>query len=136
MKTNNRVKAVFWDYDGTLVDTRVKNFYVAQKVIELVTGKESGFFAALQSMESFYAAYQKSVNWRDFYQGAFGLTEEQTDQAGILWSEYQLKDSTPTPFYRGISEVLKELGNLPQGIVSQNSQAAIWRSFVTWARAA
>lgn len=125
---NHPVQAILWDYDGTLADTRVKNFYVTQKIIQAVTGKEIGFFPALQSAESYFALYQQSANWRDLYHRAFGLTEQQTDQAGLMWSEYQLKDDTFIPFYQGISEVLNELGNLPHGIVSQNSQSLIFKS--------
>ncbi|MCI0508438.1 MAG: HAD family hydrolase [Gammaproteobacteria bacterium] len=125
---NQTIQAILWDYDGTLVDTRVKNFYVTQKIIQAVTGKDFSFFPALQSTESYFAAYQQSTNWRDLYHRAFGLTEQQTDQAGLLWSEYQLKDNTSIPFYQGISEVLNELGNLPHGIVSQNSQSVICKS--------
>jgi HAD superfamily hydrolase (TIGR01549 family) len=125
MNFTQTIHAILWDYDGTLVDTRVKNLYVTQQILQAVTGRNASHFPKLQSIESYHAAYKQSTNWRDLYHQVFGLSEQQTDQAGLLWTEYQLKDRTPTPFYEGISEVLNELHKLPQGIVSQNSHSAI-----------
>ena len=34
MKDKNNVCAVIWDYDGTLVDTKQKNFNVTKKIIK------------------------------------------------------------------------------------------------------
>jgi HAD superfamily hydrolase (TIGR01549 family) len=128
MKSNQTVHAILWDYDGTLVDTRAKNFYVTKQILQAVTGKNVSHFPVLQSIESYHTAYKQSTNWRDLYHRVFGLSEQQTDLAGLLWTEYQLKDNTPTPFYAGISQVLNQLGELPQGIVSQNSHSAILSS--------
>jgi len=125
---SKNIRAILWDYDGTLVDSRKKNFNVIRKIMQAVTGKEAERIPALRTMESYHSANTQSANWRDLYQRVFGLTPEETDRAGLLWSEYQSKDDTPTPFYYGISEVLKELDRLPHGIVSQNSRAAILES--------
>ena len=35
----DRVAAVIWDFDGTLVDTRAKNIAVNRRIIEAVTGR-------------------------------------------------------------------------------------------------
>ena len=34
------IKAIIWDYDGTLVDTHIKNLNVTRKIIEHITGKK------------------------------------------------------------------------------------------------
>ena len=38
-KMNTNIKAIIWDYDGTLCDTRPKNLIVTRKIIEHVTKK-------------------------------------------------------------------------------------------------
>jgi len=122
---NGQIRAIIWDYDGTLVDTRRKNLLVTRKIVEQVTGKDAREFLALQSLESYMIATKKSTNWRELYQAEFGMTDPQTDQAGWLWTEYQIQDSTPVPFYDGLGEVLATLRQLPQGIVSQNARQNI-----------
>lgn len=125
MTQNNNILAIIWDYDGTLVNTRQKNLNVTKKIIEKITGTHTEKIAALQSLEKYEQANRNSMNWRELYRTHYGLTEEQTNNAGKLWTEYQLKDRTPTPFYGGIDEVLKSLKALPHGIVSQNAQTNI-----------
>ena len=56
---------------------------------------------------------------------AFGFTDEQTDGVGRAWTEYQLRDSTPTSLFNGIQEVIRALRVVRHGIVSQNSRSAI-----------
>lgn len=125
MNSNKHITAVIWDYDGTLVDTRLKNLNVTQKILQALTGKHPADFPALRSVEDYTRANSSAANWRELYKREFGLSETQIDEAGGMWTEYQLRDRTPTPFFDGISEVLSQLGALPQGIFSQNSQASI-----------
>ena len=33
MVSNTNIKAIIWDYDGTLVDTRHKNLHVTRNII-------------------------------------------------------------------------------------------------------
>ena len=115
------LRGVFWDFDGTLVDTREKNLTVNRRIIETVTGRPYQSFPALTSLESYHAATSRAKNWRVFYQQEYGLDEASTDRAGLLWTEFQLADSTPARFYDGIRGTLQELSALPNGIVSQNS---------------
>ena len=117
--------AIIWDFDGTLVDSRQKNLIINRKIIAHITGKPADSFPLLRSQEQFEAADEWSGNWRDFYMNDFGLSKEQTEEAGRLWTEFQLGNKTPMPFFSGISDVLSELEHLPQGIVSQNSKAMI-----------
>jgi HAD superfamily hydrolase (TIGR01549 family) len=116
-----RLGGVFWDFDGTLVNTREKNLTVNRRIIEMVTGRPYHSFPALTSVEFYHAATNRAKNWRTFYQQEYGLDEASTDQAGRLWTEFQLADSTPARFYDGIRGTLQELRAVPNGIVSQNS---------------
>jgi phosphoglycolate phosphatase-like HAD superfamily hydrolase len=119
------VRAIVWDYDGTLVDSRIKNRQVNRKLVADITGRPADDFPPMRSMEAYEAADSRAANWREFYHVELGLTEEQTDEAGRLWASYQLRDDTVTPFLEGIPQALAGLGHLPQGIVSQNGSQVI-----------
>ncbi|MEZ5427816.1 MAG: HAD family hydrolase [Pyrinomonadaceae bacterium] len=120
-----RVKAVIWDYDGTLVDTRRKNLIVSRAIISKVSRKSFEEFPALVSLENYEKANLRAKNWQALYREEFGFTQEETDYAGSLWTEYQLLDTTQTEVFEGIAETLKALENIPHGIVSQNSHQNI-----------
>lgn len=122
--------AIIWDFDGTLVDSRHKNLSVNRAIIADVTGKPADSFPLLRSQDKFEAADARSKNWRDFYLYDFDMSEAETDEAGRLWTEFQLKDTTPTQLQPGVAEVVFALDELPQGIVSQNSQAMIQATMV------
>ncbi len=117
--------AIIWDFDGTLVDSRQKNFSVNRALIAHVSGRPADSFPLLRSQEQFEAADAQSKNWREFYGHYFRMTEAETNEGGRLFTEYQLRDDTPTPVFPGVDGVLDALNDLPQGIVSQNSQAMI-----------
>ncbi|RTL58967.1 MAG: HAD family hydrolase [Sphingobacteriales bacterium] len=119
------LKAIIWDYDGTLVDTRQKNLNVTRSIISTVTGKPAEAFPVLESVTVYDAANMKVPNWRVLYKEAFGLNDEQTSYAGSLWTEYQLKDNTAISFFNGINEVIHSLSYYGHGIVSQNSKQNI-----------
>jgi len=119
------IPAVIWDYDGTLVDTRHRNLNITRKIIEKIAGIRQTRFPALESLENYVSANKKTTNWRELYHHEFGLNEDQIDRAGSLWTEYQLNDNTPVPFFDDIPEVIRSLRNFPHGIVSQNSKSSI-----------
>jgi phosphoglycolate phosphatase-like HAD superfamily hydrolase len=119
------VRAIVWDYDGTLVDSRIKNRHVNRALVADITGRPADDFPALRSQEEYEAADSRAANWRELYLLELGLTEEQADEAGRLWASYQLQDETVTPFLEGIPEALASLGHLPQGVVSQNGSQVI-----------
>jgi HAD superfamily hydrolase (TIGR01549 family) len=125
MTDNGHVRAIIWDYDGTLADTRRKNLMVTRKIVEHVTGRDAEDFPALQSLENYMAVTKKAMNWREMYMAEYEMTVAQTDKAGRLWTEYQLKDTSPVPFYDGIDNVLRTLQHFPHGIVSQNARSNI-----------
>jgi len=120
-----KIKAIIWDYDETLVDTRNKNLNVTRSVINEVTGSPIDNFAALLSLENYVKAHRQTANWREFYMKDFELSEDQVDYAGSLWTKYQLLDKTRVDFFKGIKEILSGLSHFPHGIVSQNSQETI-----------
>ena len=128
MEANKNIQAIIWDYDGTLVDTRRKNLNVTRRIVEKITGVDSNKFPALQTLENYGLVIKKSANWNELYKQEFAFTDEQIDSAGRSWTDYQLKDNTPTPFYDGIKEVISALRKFPNGIVSQNSQKSITRT--------
>jgi HAD superfamily hydrolase (TIGR01549 family) len=123
MKHN--IQAIIWDYDGTLVDTRHKNLAVTRKIVERITGRHFTQFPALQSQERYDAVTKVAANWREMYQQQYAMTPEQVDQAGWLWTELQLADTTHVPIFNGIAEALAALQHLPHGIVSQNARSNI-----------
>jgi len=121
----SNIKAIIWDYDGTLVDTRHKNLNVTTKIIESITATDALEFPALQSLENYDLANRRASNWRELYRQEFYLTEKQIDEAGRLWTAYQLNDDTEVAFYEGIEAVICNLAEFPHGIVSQNSRSSI-----------
>ena len=127
MNTTKNTLAVIWDFDGTLVDSRRKNLNVTRKIISKILGKDSKFFLVLNSLQDYHEAHIQATNWREFYKESFGLTWEQTDDAGRMWTEFQIKDNTPIPLLDGIEDVINSLNKYPQGIVSQNSRNNIIR---------
>jgi HAD superfamily hydrolase (TIGR01549 family) len=127
MTTDRGIKAIVWDFDGTIADTSERNLCVTKEIVQKMTGKDPNQFAALITWESYCLAQKRWRNWREFYLSDFGFTEEQTDQAGRLWTEYQLKNLTPTPVYAGIEKVVASLQSFPHGIVSQNAVSNISR---------
>jgi len=122
-----RNKAIIWDYDGTLVDTRAKNFNVTKKIMRRLTGKSSEKYPALQSLVQYVRAARGAENWRALYRNEFGMTESEIDQAGALWTEYQLDDHSEIALFDGIEEAIQSLSGYPNFIFSQNSRTNISR---------
>ena len=122
------IKAIIWDYDGTLVDTRHKNLNVTRNIIESIIETDAEEFSALRSLENYSLANRRASNWRELYRQELNLTEKQTDKAGQLWTDYQLNDKTDVTFYEGIKAVISNLSKFPHGIVSQNSRSGIMQN--------
>ena len=127
MNTTKNILAIIWDFDGTLVDTRQKNLNVTRKIVSKILKGDPSEIPALSSLSNYHQAHIKATNWREFYKESFGLTGEQTDDAGKLWTSYQQEDNTPVLLINGIYDVIAVLANIPQGIVSQNSKSNIER---------
>lgn len=116
------IDAVIWDYDGTLVNSALKNMRINKEIITVVAPHLSGgnLPVFLQSEEAYNYANHASKNWQELYTKFYGLTEEEMLTAGKLWTEYQLKDNAPIHFFAGIKETILNI-SVPQGICSQNS---------------
>lgn len=117
--------AVVWDYDGTLVDTREKNLSVTRRLIDTVAPSPASDLPVLESVETYEAALLKVRSWREFYKDYLRLSEEKTDEAGLLWASYQQSDTTPVRVFDGVPRVLGGLRQVPQGIFSLNSRGNI-----------
>ncbi len=120
--------AFLWDYDGTLVDTRRRNYTIVRRLLADATGTPADRFPALRSLAIYERTQRRYVNWRDLYTREFGLSEAETDRLGSLWSDYQLRDETPADVFTGIGDVLAALAAVPHGVVSQNARTQITRS--------
>lgn len=119
------LKAVLWDFDGTMADTLERNLSVNRRIVEDVTGQSWESISALTSVEAYDAAWRRVSNWQELYFEVFGLDAEQLSRAAQLWAPYQLDDPTEVPLFDGVSEVLEQLRDLPQAVVSQNERAII-----------
>jgi len=124
-KNSRKICAIIWDYDGTLVDSRQKNLNVTRKIVSKILKGDPSEIPALSSLGNYHRAHIKATNWREFYKESFGLTEAQTDDAGRMWTGYQLEDQTSIPLIDGVGETIISLSKFPQGIVSQNSRENI-----------
>jgi HAD superfamily hydrolase (TIGR01549 family) len=120
--------AVLWDFDGTLADTRARNYQVVRRVIADATGRSADAIPALRSPEVYDRTNRAYANWRDLYTREFGFSEAETDRVGRLWTTYQLADDTPAPLFRGLKSAFAALKRLPHGIVSMNGRQQIERS--------
>jgi phosphoglycolate phosphatase-like HAD superfamily hydrolase len=116
------IRAVVWDFDNTLVDTRARNLSVTRRIIESVTRRSPDEFAPLRSLAAYDAVIHHTQNWQTLYRVEFGLEPEQVEEAGGLWTRFQLTDPTPTHWFTGIVEVVRALEHLPQAIVSMNTR--------------
>jgi HAD superfamily hydrolase (TIGR01549 family) len=125
MTASAALRAILWDFDGTLVDTRARNLHVNRRIIHELTGRGWGQYPVLRSQTSYDEAQRAAVNWREFYRANVGLDDNQIDWAGERWSAYQLADPTPVPLVEGLADALDRLDGLPQGIVSQNARETI-----------
>jgi HAD superfamily hydrolase (TIGR01549 family) len=126
--SNTNIRAIIWDYDGTLVDTRHKNLNVTRNIIESIIETDAEEFSALRSLENYSLANRRASNWRELYRQELNLTEKQIDEAGRLWTAYQLSDNTEVTFYEGIEAVIRDLAEFRHGIVSQNSRSGIMQN--------
>jgi HAD superfamily hydrolase (TIGR01549 family) len=114
--------AILWDFDGTLADTRYKNLSVNRRIVEEISGRRWAEFTALGTIEAYDEAVCRAANWRELYRANFAFTDDDCDRAAAVWASYQLEDRTPAPLFEGLPEVVRELADLPQGIVSQNAR--------------
>jgi len=117
-----------WDFDGTLVDTRQRNYNVVRRLLGESTQRVLDEIPALASPEVYDEVNRRYLNWRELYAREFGFDDDETDRLGRQWSAYQLQDDTPADVFEGIAEVLVALGSVRHGIVSMNARDQIART--------
>lgn len=122
-----RIDAVLWDYDGTLVNSVPKNISVTKSILEEVAPHLTGtnLPSSLASPSAYGVITHGTTSWQDMYQNYFGLTEKETEEAGLLWQSHQAKNITPVEPFQGILETVTALSHLPQGICSLNASDTI-----------
>jgi len=121
-----KTDAILWDYDGTLVNSAPKNIDITKEILSVVAPRLTGenLPRCLESEAAYHIANHRSKNWQDLYLNYYGMTEAETQLAGTLWTEFQLKNSTPVDLFPGIETTINQL-KLPHGICSQNSSENI-----------
>jgi phosphoglycolate phosphatase-like HAD superfamily hydrolase len=118
------LRAVVWDFDNTLVDSREKNLAVTRRIVTHLRGAWDRI-PMLSSLESYEEALWRTRNWRDLYRSELGMDEKTIDEAGRLWTGYQIAETTAAPILPGIPEALEALRHLPHAIFSANSRRNI-----------
>jgi HAD superfamily hydrolase (TIGR01549 family) len=117
-----------WDFDGTLADTRLRNYRITCRLLVEAAGRRLEQLPALATVEAYERALRRYLNWRQLFTREFGFTMEETDRLGRLWSGYQLADATPVPLINGVADVVRGLNAARHGIVSQNARDHITRT--------
>ena len=125
VQTSYPLRAILWDFDGTMADTSLRNLSVNRRIVEEMTGRTWQEVSALSSVEAYHAAWNRVSNWQELYVSALGLTREQCAQAASRWAPYQLNDPTPVPLFDGVAPTLEHFKDLAQAVVSQNDRAII-----------
>ena len=103
-----KVNAILWDYDGTLVNSAPKNIDITKLILSEVAPRltEENLPHYLKNEKSYHIANHQSKNWQDLYVNYYGMTENEMLQAGTLWTEYQLKNSTPVELFSEIKQTI------------------------------
>ncbi|NNK81983.1 MAG: HAD family hydrolase [Flavobacteriaceae bacterium] len=129
---NRKIAGILWDYDGTLVNSALKNIDITKQIILEVCPRLSGenLPIYLSSEKDYHFANHKANNWQDLYLNYYKMTYDEMISAGKLWTKYQLKNNTPVYPFSQIIETVREI-DLPQGICSQNSSKNILETLET-----
>lgn len=123
------IKAILWDYDGTLADSSKKNIEVTLEILRrFIPDVDENVPEALASRASYQDAYGKTSDWKELYRTCYGLDDEQVKAAGAMWSDAQLANETYSDIFAGIPEILGAMASVPMGICSQNGAEVIRRS--------
>ncbi|WP_211227313.1 hypothetical protein [Ferrimonas kyonanensis] len=78
--------AILWDYDGTLVNSVPKNINITQSILADIAPHLTGANLPhwLQSESAYHHANHAARNWQDLYQNYYGLSAQETTEAGAL----------------------------------------------------
>ncbi|MBQ2997575.1 MAG: HAD family hydrolase [Oscillospiraceae bacterium] len=123
------IKAILWDYDGTIMDSSRKSIEVSLEVLSaFIPDIYENVPKPLSSRENFQETYGRISDWVELYHTCYGLNDEQTREAVKMWGKVQLKNKTEAELYSGIAEVLENFKNVKMGVCSQNGAGIIKRS--------
>ncbi len=122
-----RPAAILWDYDGTLVDSAVKNRAVTVQLLKQFDADiERHLPAGLQSLAAYRQASASHAVWQDVFVHEFGCTPDQVAVIDRQWRAGQISDALQPPLFCGLRDVLPALAAIaPMGICSRNSAAHI-----------
>lgn len=123
------VKAILWDYDGTLADSTQKTIEVTLDVLShFIPDIYENIPKELSSKEAFQEAYGRIPDWKELYRTCYGLSDEQLVIGAGMWGEAQLRNKTESELFEGIPRVLKNFKNIKMGVCTQNSNDIVKRS--------
>ncbi|MCW8329714.1 HAD family hydrolase [Photobacterium sp. SDRW27] len=122
-----KLDAILWDYDGTIVNSVPKNIEITKSILSIVaphlTGNNLPHY--LQSEHAYHEANHAAKNWQELYTDYYGMSESEMLDAGALWAEHQLSNTTPVKLFAGIDYTVQGLSSIPHGICSQNASQNI-----------
>ncbi len=120
------IKAILWDYDGTLVDSTAKNMSVTIDILRhFYPDIDRHLPEVLRSEENYQKMNSRYRNWRELYRECYNIPEDKIDEAGRLWTPCQLRNPTVPGLFSGLKEVLPRLAQYRMGICSQNGSENI-----------
>lgn len=122
------LRAIIWDFDLTLADTRRRNLRVTRRILREISGRDPAAYRVLASVDLYDRTVRRYRNWQELYLQEFRVPEAELPRAGRLWTEYHLEDDEPPAIFAGVEGALRELAGLPQAIVSLNSRRTIERA--------
>lgn len=127
-----KLDGIFWDYDGTIVDTNEKNYSVAKEIYLKVNSgvNEVNLPKVLQSSAEYLMAILKTSGWKDLCINFLKLNEHQIDETVEVWSKYYKENKIKVDLFEGIDKVISYFSGYPNAICSQNCQTAIRKSLI------
>ena len=94
------IKAILWDYDGTLMDSSKKSIEVSLEVLShFIPDVYENIPEPLSTRENFQETYGRISDWVELYHVCYGLNDEQTRMAVEMWGEVQANSGNSEKLY-------------------------------------
>lgn len=124
------IKAIIWDYDGTLVDSMHRNLAVSREIMQRIRPEivDTEWPLALSNVDVYRQSNHSVTSWRELYIKHFGFSEQETDIAGPMWAEHQEKNTTKIDLFTGFHDMMQQLDHVRHGICSQNCSNHIFET--------